>query len=294
MSAAAFFAFVSPLLLGPPAPNQAGDAAGPSWDKIVTALESRIRGADLPDRVRATQEAVATKDARAFELLARTYFWADGLKKGMKGGEDQAKKALAGMKDDHASKTKERNSLVAKKKHSSGDLERIQALNGEIAGLNQSMQSLKASMEKTRAEHAILEQVAGAAQQGFATLLRSAAPGMYEKYRKALAAALDFPGALSQAPLFVQALVQSGRKEGFSTLEEILKNALGSEALFMETAKGMTALGGKEGVSSLIQFLAFPNSSVRKAAHEALKAATGQSLPLDKSAWEKWQKSSQG
>lgn len=272
-------------------PLQATDTLGASWDKIVTALESRIRGNDLSDRVKATQDVTATKDVRAFELLARSLSWARAQKRPLDEAETENKKNLNALRDSHAARTKERHALLSKKKLSAADTQKLQDLGAEIAGLDRSMKAVKAGMEKNKAESLSFQQVESTALAGFAELLRGAAPGLFEKYRKALASALDFPGAISQGPTFVQALVQSGRKEGYPALEEILKNALGSEALFLEAAKGMTTLDSAAAIPDLIPLLGFPNSSVRKAVHEALKAVTNQSLPPERSAWEAWRKS---
>lgn len=267
---------------------QGSDANAPSWDEVRSRLQGRIQGKDLADRLKALQETVATGDQRAFELLAQTLKWIRAVKNGPKDESEALRKDLNRLRESRAADSNERQRLLAKKQKSSSDIQRVQELNQSISSLDKKIAETRKQSDAAGASLANLDQMEAAVPAHAGALLGHSAAGLFESYRKALAKAFDFPGDLSLAPLYADILIRSGRKQAFPTLEGILKEAKGSEALFKTCANGMVALSSGEAIPSLIRLLAFPNASVRAAAHEALKAATQQNLPLDAADWERW------
>lgn len=269
---------------------QDNKSQGTDWDKVRSKLIARIQGENIADRLPAVHEAIATKDPRAFDILRSSLIWAEAQRKSAKASSDPLKKELNEAKDQYNKQKSERDSLVRQKKLSPKESERLQSLNETLNELNRSIEEKKRAAESSKGNLANLEQVEAAVREGFITVFRDSPPPLYDNYRKALTNALDYPGNLSNAPLYVEVLGKSGRKENFPYLENILKDAKGSDAVYKAAATAMLQTGGRQGIESLINFLAFPNSSVRNAAYEALKASTQQPLPLDQAAWQKWWK----
>lgn len=267
---------------------QGEKAQGTDWSKIATQFKARTQGTDLADRIQAIQEMIATKDSRSFVQLAEAMRWAQQARPDLKQAADFAKREQISLRDQISKNKSERDNLVKQKNLSQRQSERLQELNQSINNLDKKLQEKKNALEGQKNELSVLDQMEFMSREGMATVLRDAPAALFENYRQGLAKALRFPGDLEQGVEYVAVLVKSGKKESLPFLEGILREAKGSEALFKATALGMTQLGGKNIVPSLIDFLGSQNSSVRTAAHEALKSATQQLIPLDKSAWQKW------
>lgn len=264
------------------------------WEELKKNFTTRIQGEDFKDRDLAIQETVATGDIRAFEILF------DG-RSAILERKDACQRALDNLNEEMKSLSQQKDGLsnrqkklILQKRLKNSEMEELNRIPQYLAGLESALKKQQIERSALQTTLTNLQNIERAILEGAVTLLQTCSPVAFENYRKAFARSIGFPGSYRESELYVELLGKSQRQEAFPYLETFLRQGNGKEAAFSQAAKGMISISKSKATPILIQFLGHSNLSVKKAAHENLRASWDQFMSAEQELWQKWWESQKG
>lgn len=264
------------------------------WEELKKNFETRIQGEDFKDRDLAIQETVATGDIRAFEILfdgrSAILERKDSYQRNLNDLNEEIKN-LSQQKDELSNRQKK---LILQKKLKSSEMEELNRIPQYLAGLESALRQQQLNRSSIQTTLTNIQNSERAILEGATTLLQTCSPVAFENYRKAFARSIGFPGSYREGELYVELLGKSQRQEAFPYLETFLRQGNGKEAAFFQAAKGLMSISRSKATPVLIQFLSHSNLSVKKAAHENLRASWNQFMSAEQELWLKWWESQKG